>query len=54
MKEALIRKSYDIARERYAAIGVDTDKAIDCSSTHPSAYIAGKPTTSWASSATTH
>ena len=28
MKEELIRKSYEIARERYAAIGVDTDKAI--------------------------
>ncbi len=29
MKEELIRKSYEIARERYAAIGVDTDKAIE-------------------------
>ncbi len=28
MKEELIRKSYEIARERYAAIGVDTEKAI--------------------------
>ncbi len=28
MKEALIEQSYEIARERYAAIGVDTDKAI--------------------------
>ena len=28
MKEELIRKSYEIARERYAAVGVDTDKAI--------------------------
>ncbi len=28
MKEALIKQSYEIARERYAAIGVDTDKAI--------------------------
>ena len=28
MKEELIRKSYEIAKERYAAIGVDTDKAI--------------------------
>ena len=29
MKEELILKSYEIARERYAAIGVDTDKAIE-------------------------
>ena len=29
MKEELISKSYEIARERYAAIGVDTDKAIE-------------------------
>ncbi len=28
MKEAQILKSYEIARERYAALGVDTDKAI--------------------------
>ena len=28
MKEDLILKSYEIARERYAALGVDTDKAI--------------------------
>ncbi len=28
MKEAMIKQSYEIARERYAAIGVDTDKAI--------------------------
>ncbi|MCR5071843.1 MAG: L-rhamnose isomerase [Bacteroidales bacterium] len=28
MKEAHILKSYEIARERYAALGVDTDKAI--------------------------
>ena len=29
MKEQLIQQSYEIARERYAAIGVDTDKAIE-------------------------
>ena len=29
MKESLIQQSYEIARERYAAIGVDTDKAIE-------------------------
>lgn len=28
MKDTLITKAYDIARERYAAIGVDTDKAL--------------------------
>ena len=28
MKESLILKSYEIAKERYAALGVDTDKAI--------------------------
>lgn len=28
-KEELIVKSYEMARERYAAIGVDTDKALD-------------------------
>ena len=28
MKEELILKSYEIAKERYAAIGVDTDKAV--------------------------
>ena len=28
MKEAQILKSYEIARERYAALGVDTDKAV--------------------------
>ncbi|MBQ7268834.1 MAG: L-rhamnose isomerase [Bacteroidales bacterium] len=29
MKEAQILKAYEIARERYAAIGVDTDKAVE-------------------------
>ena len=29
MKEELILKSYEIAKERYAALGVDTDKAIE-------------------------
>lgn len=28
MKEEMIRKAYEIARERYAAIGVDTDNAV--------------------------
>lgn len=29
MKEALILKAYEIAKERYAAIGVDTDRAVE-------------------------
>ncbi len=29
MKEELIKKAYEVARERYAAIGVDTDKALE-------------------------
>ena len=29
MKEELIKKNYEIAKERYAALGVDTDKAIE-------------------------
>ena len=29
MKESQILNAYQIARERYAAIGVDTDKAIE-------------------------
>src|SRR5574344_2950924 len=29
MKDQLIVKAYEVAKERYAAIGVDTDKAIE-------------------------
>lgn len=29
MKAEQIKQAYDIAKERYAAIGVDTDKVID-------------------------
>ena len=29
MKKDLIIKNYEIAKERYAALGVDTDKAIE-------------------------
>ena len=29
MKADLILKNYEIAKERYAALGVDTDKAIE-------------------------
>ena len=28
MKEGTIRKAYEIAKERYAALGVDTDKVL--------------------------
>lgn len=29
MKENHVQKAYEIARERYAAVGVDTDKVLD-------------------------
>jgi len=29
MKKVLVEKSYEIAKERYAALGIDTDKALD-------------------------
>ena len=29
MKKELIEKAYEIAKERYAAIGVDTEAAMD-------------------------
>ena len=29
MKEELIKKSYEIAKERYAKIGIDTDKVLE-------------------------
>ena len=29
MKSELIEKNYALAKERYAALGVDTDKALD-------------------------
>ncbi|MBQ8593737.1 MAG: L-rhamnose isomerase, partial [Bacteroidaceae bacterium] len=29
MKEELINKAYEIAKERYAALGVDTDKVLE-------------------------
>ena len=29
MKEELIKKAYEVAKERYAAVGVDVDKAMD-------------------------
>ena len=29
MKEELVKKAYEIAKERYAAVGVDVDKVLD-------------------------
>ena len=29
MKEELIKKAYDVAVERYAAVGVDANKALE-------------------------
>ena len=29
MKEELIKKAYDIAKERYATLGIDTEKVLD-------------------------
>lgn len=29
MKEELIQRAYELAKERYAAIGVDVEKAMD-------------------------
>ena len=32
MKEELIQRAYELAKERYAAIGVDVEKAMDAPS----------------------
>ena len=45
MNEAQILKAYEFAKERYAAIGVDTDKAIETLEKTPSPCTAGRPTT---------
>ena len=29
MKEALVKKAYEVAKERYAEIGVDTEKILE-------------------------
>ena len=29
MKEEQVKKAYEIAKERYAAVGVDTDKVLE-------------------------
>ena len=29
MKEESVKKAYEIAKERYAAVGIDTDKVLD-------------------------
>lgn len=42
MKADLILKNYEIAKERYAALGVDTDKAIETlENSYLSALLAG-------------
>ena len=28
MKEELVKKAYEVAKERYAAVGVDTEKVL--------------------------
>lgn len=43
MKTESIEKAYAYAKERYAAVGVDTDRAIELLKRTPiSLYIAGK------------
>ena len=42
MKEELITKAYEIAKERYAAVGVDVDKAMDTLQIYPCHYTAGR------------
>ena len=44
MNKENILTSYQIAKERYAALGIDTDKAIETLERHPSRCTAGKPT----------
>ena len=34
MKEELVRKAYEVAKERYAEIGVDTEKVLKLSLIH--------------------
>ena len=45
MKQQLIEKAYEVAKERYAAIGVDTDKAIAQLEKTPISCTAGRQTT---------
>lgn len=42
MKEELITKAYEIAKERYAAIGVDVNKALDTLQKFRYPYTAGR------------
>lgn len=44
MKEELINKAYEIAKERYAAVGVDTEKVMEPCRTSTCHCIAGKQT----------
>ena len=45
MKESRILQSYEIARERYAAVGVDTDKAVEILEKTPISLHCGRPMT---------
>lgn len=45
MKEELVRKAYEIAKERYSEIGVDTEKVIAQMQDSISACTAGRLTT---------
>lgn len=42
MKEELINKAYEIAKERYAAVGVDTEKVMETMQNSICHCIAGK------------
>ncbi len=42
MKEELIQKAYEVAKERYAAIGVDVEKQWTPCKRFPSPCIAGR------------
>ena len=44
-KNELVEKSFQIAKERYAAIGVDVDKALASLQKSQSPFIAGKQMT---------
>lgn len=42
MKEELIQRAYELAKERYAAIGVDVEKAMDALQRFPSPCTVGR------------
>ena len=45
MKEEMINKAYEIAKERYAELGVDTEKVLNQMQDFISACIAGRQMT---------